>query len=71
MGVCAHLVGSGMVGVVLAVDVAGEAEDGALAGGHPEVGGPSVKDDAERLWGTAQLDVAIILRSVAQVGRCF
>jgi len=46
-------VGAALVGVVLAVQIAGDLQETALGAGDPQVAGAGIKDDLEALgWGT-------------------
>ena len=57
-----HLIGGGLCRVVPTVHPAGNVEEGALAGGHPEVAAARIEDDLEGLGRGAQGDLAIVLQ---------
>ena len=56
----ARLVGTGLGGVELAVQVAGKLQEAALGAGHPQVGAAGVKHDAEELRRSAQTNLTIV-----------
>ena len=55
-----HLVGAGLGGIELAVQVAGQLQEAALRAGHPQVGAAGVKHHAEQLRRRAQAHLAIV-----------
>ncbi len=58
----AHLVRGALLCNILVVQVACNLEDAALGAGDPEVAAAGVEDDLEHLGGSAEPNLAIVLR---------
>lgn len=56
----ARLVGTGLGGVELTVQVAGKLQEAALGAGHPQVGAAGVKHNAEELRRSAQTNLTVV-----------
>ena len=56
-----YSVGGRLASVILIVQIASQLEIAALRGRHPKVGAAGIKDDLERLCGSPEADLAVIL----------
>ena len=63
---CTHLIVIRLGGVILVVQVTGDLQPAALAGGDPEVAAASIKNDFEVLRGSAEAHYSIILQEISR-----